>query len=95
MTVKQVEIKQLITGLHVSTTNFPKAEDDQSVTVDITSTLVPDESVANEVETIPDDQVQQVEKEACTKDVAVCTTKVSKEEGDNQSADAGPEFGPW
>ena len=33
VTVKQVEIKQLITGLHVSTTNFPKAEDDQSVTV--------------------------------------------------------------
>ena len=35
---------------------------------------------------IPDDQVQQVEKEACTKDVAECTTKVSREEGDNQSA---------
>ena len=56
------------------------------MTVDITSTLVPDDSVANEVETIPDDQVQQVEKEACTKDVAKCTTKISKGEGDNQSA---------
>ena len=84
--VQQVKIKQLMTGVDVSTTNVPKAEDDQSVTVDITSTLVPDDSVANEVETIPDDKVQQVEKEACTKDVAKCTTKVSKEEGDNQSA---------
>ena len=30
--------------------------------------------------------IQQVEKEACTKDVPECTTKISKEEGDNQSA---------
>ena len=82
--VQQVEIKQFMTG--VDATNVPKAEDDQSVTVDITSTLVPDDSVANKVETIPDDQVQQVEREACTKDVAECTTKVSKEEEDNQSA---------
>ena len=44
-----------MTGVDVSTTNVPKAEDDQSVTVDITSTLVPDDNVANEVETIPDD----------------------------------------
>ena len=78
--LQQVEIKQLMTGVDVSTTNVPKAEDDQSVTVDITLTLVPDGSIANEVETIPDDQVQQVEKEACTKDVAKCSTKVSKEE---------------
>ena len=84
--VQQVGIKQPMTGVDVSTTNAPKAEDDQSVTVDITATLVPDDSVANEIETIPDDQVQQVEKEACTKDVAECATKVSKEEGDNQSA---------
>ena len=84
--VRHVEIKQLMTGVDVSITNVPKAEDDQFVTVDITSTFVPDDSVANEVETIPDDQVQQVEKEACTKDVAECTTKVSKEEGVNQSA---------
>ena len=75
-----------VTESVVSTKNLPKAEDDQSVIVDVTSTLVPDDSVANEVETIPDDQVQQVEKEACTKDVTECTTKVSKEEGDNQSA---------
>ena len=61
----------------MSSTNVPKAEDDQSVTVDITLTLVPDDSVANEVKTIPDDKVQQVEKETCTKDVAECTTKVS------------------
>ena len=84
--VQQVEIKQLMTGVDVSTTNVPKAEDDQSVTVDITSTLVSDDRVANEVETIPDDQVNQVEIEACTKDVAECTTKVSKDEKDNQSA---------
>ena len=35
---------------------------------------------------LPDGQVRQLEKEACTKDVAECTTKVSKDEGDNQSA---------
>ena len=35
---------------------------------------------------LPDGQVRQLEKEACTKDVAECTTKVSKEERDNQSA---------
>ena len=74
--VQQVEIKQLVTGVNVSATNVPKAEDNQSVTVDITSTLVSDDRVANEDETIPDDQVQQVEKEACTKDVAECTTKI-------------------
>ena len=84
--VQQVEIKQLMTGVDVSATNVPKAEDDQSVTVDITSTLVSDDRVANEDETIPDDQVQQVEKEACTKDVAECTIKLSKEEGDYQSS---------
>ena len=44
-----------------------------------------DEPVTESV-AIPDDQVQQVEKEVCTKDVAECTTKVSKIEGDNQSA---------
>ena len=75
-----------VTESVVSTKNLPKAEDDQSVIVDVTSTLVPDDSVANEVETIPENQVHQVEKEACTKDVTECSTKVSKEEGDNQSA---------
>ena len=55
--VRQVEIKQLMTGVDVLTTSVPKAEDDQSATVNITSTLVPDDSVANEVETIPDDQI--------------------------------------
>ena len=70
----------------VDMANVPKAEDDQPVTVDVPSTLVADDSVANEVETIPDDQVQQVEKEACTKDIPECTTKVSKDEGDNQCA---------
>ena len=44
-----------------------------------------DEPVTESV-AIPVGQVQQVEKEACTKDVAECTTKVPKEEGDNQSA---------
>ena len=44
-----------------------------------------DEPVTESV-AIPVGQVQQVEKEACTKDVAECTTKVSKDEGDNQSA---------
>ena len=84
--VQQVKIKQFMTSVDVSTTNVPKAEDDQSVTVGITYTLVPDGSVANEFGTIPDDQIQQVEKEACTKDVAECTTKISKEEKDYQSA---------
>ena len=70
--------------MSVDMANVPKAEDGQPVTVDVPSTLVPDDSVANEVETISDDQVQQVEEEACTKDVAECTTKVSKDEGDNQ-----------
>ena len=74
-----------VTESVVSTKNLPKAEDDQSVIVDVTSTLVPDDSVANEVETIPDNQVKKVEKEPCTKDVTECSTKVSKEEGDNQS----------
>ena len=70
----------------INMANVPKAEDDQPVIVDVPSTLVPDDSVADEVETIPDDQVQQVEKEACAKDVAESTTKVSKDEGDNQCA---------
>ena len=83
--VQQVEMEQLMTDVVVSTTNVPKAEDEQPVTVDVTSTLVPDDSVAKEVETIPDDYVQQVEKETCIKDVAESSTKVSKEE-DNQTA---------
>ena len=44
-----------------------------------------DEPVTESV-AIPDDQIQQVEKEACTKDVAECTIKLSKEEGDYQSS---------
>ena len=84
--VEQVEMEQLMTDVVVSTTNVPKAEDDQSVTVDVTSTLIPDDSVAEEVETKANDQVQQVEKEASTKDVAECITKISKEEGDYQRA---------
>ena len=79
-------MKQFTTGVDASTTNVPKAEDDQSVTVDVISTLVSDSSVANEVETMPDDQFQQVEKEACVIDVAECSTKVWKEGGDDQSA---------
>ena len=67
--VQQVEMKQFTTGVDASTTNVPKAEDDQSVTVDVISTLVSDSSVANEVETIPDDQFQQVKKEACVMNV--------------------------
>ena len=83
--VEQVEMEQLMTDVAVSTANVPKAEDEQPVTVDATSTLVPDDSVAKEVETMPDDYVQQVEKETCIKDVAESSTKVSKEE-DNQTA---------
>ena len=84
--VEQVEMEQVMKGVDVSTTKMLKAEGEQPETVDATSTLVPDDNVAKEVEIMPDDHVQQVEKETCIKDVAESSTKVSKEEGDDQTA---------